>query len=575
MTSTSVLLVAASDELRPDNKVWGTGGWLAPEAREALDWLTFCRLSGWDVVISPPRVEVMRTVIPQGCRWVIIACDPAAVGSELVTYLQRLLNERPITILARSAMHGDPISELADTFIAGERVLGAIVRESDVQSNISEVRPETWALPLDHGTSSQPWAFIRDIPVITERKVGKGAIFSLGFHPSAVRDESDFATALLRQILVEACKSPLAWLDFTGTMILRMDDPGSAQNVYLQSWSYPELDETQWLDIGNILRKHRARLSIGYCSGWVDDGDSGRGLLLVDGKPIDRSPGRVHDAPRVVYSDENGLLPGTLHDFAGEYRAIRALQNRELVDVELHGYTHMYPDSEKWAGAIDRYKSTRWYRELGNYALTATLKLPTSHHPIILGARTLQHFFGVRPTTLISPGDEWTDEALEFALSEGLVLVSSYYLAVRYNDHFCWSQHVCAPYLDEPSEIWFRSGLPVIGYFHDREPSIYGSKWLEECLAEWIKVGVTTFISFRDMAFMLDLKLDTKFIGETVQVSLLSGSIPPITTPIRLRIHVPKSTSNFPVHVIYEGKDCPVIQHWADQTTMSIEVSLP
>ena len=42
--ATSLLVVAGADELSPNENVWGTGGWLEPTAREALDWLTLARL---------------------------------------------------------------------------------------------------------------------------------------------------------------------------------------------------------------------------------------------------------------------------------------------------------------------------------------------------------------------------------------------------------------------------------------------------------------------------------------------------------------------------------------------------
>ena len=36
-----MLVVASAEELPAGRRVWGTGGWLPPEQREALDWLTF------------------------------------------------------------------------------------------------------------------------------------------------------------------------------------------------------------------------------------------------------------------------------------------------------------------------------------------------------------------------------------------------------------------------------------------------------------------------------------------------------------------------------------------------------
>jgi hypothetical protein len=325
-------------------------------------------------------------------------------------------------------------------------------------------------------------------------------VLTLGFHPSAVRDDNGVATALLRRMLVESAPVPIPWQDLSGTMILRMDDPGAAQNAYLSSWAYPELDAARWREIGRVLAEREARLAVGYVSGWVDDGDPARGMLSVRGVPVERVPGRVHPSAEVAYRDRMGPLPGTFHDFVGEYRALRELQASGLVDLELHGHTHMHPDTAGWATAPDRYQAVGWYRELGPRALPFLSGLSPQRHPLRLGAEAVERYFGARPTTLICPGDEWTNEALGHALDLGLSLVSSYYLALRHDNRFCWTQHVCAPYLDEPDSAWFESGLPVVGYFHDREPSLEGPGWLAQCLDRWIDCGARRFITFRDLA---------------------------------------------------------------------------
>jgi len=53
---------------------------------------------------------------------------------------------------------------------------------------------------------------------------------------------------------------------------------------------------------------------------------------------------------------------------------------------------------------------------------------PHGQHPLRLGCSELLRFSDARPTTLICPGDQWTDAALEVALELGIDLVTSYYL---------------------------------------------------------------------------------------------------------------------------------------------------
>ncbi|MFC1776787.1 hypothetical protein ACFL3I_05545 [Pseudomonadota bacterium] len=570
----SMLLVTDHKALPPEQKVWGTGGWLPPEEREALDWLTLARVSGWNVVLTTPDQKSLAAVGGEGYQWVVLACDPATIGEELVTLFRTWLTDHPIALIIRSTVARSPISKLSDAYITGDEIEGSSIRQANTRGHFWSCRSAFRAWSLTLGSCAIPWAYVGKTPVLAKRTLGQGEVFTLGFHPSAACDDNGSITTLLRQLLVSGSRSPIAWLDFSDTMILRMDDPGTAQNVYSSSWSYPELSESQWIEIGEILRLHDARLSIGYASGWVDDGDADRGALVVDGQAVERIPGRVYDAPLVVYRDKSGNQPGTVHDFASEYRAICALSRQGLVDNELHGYTHMYPDSEAWASAVDRYDAAHWYRELGSYALPAIARLAPSQHPISRGLSAQKQYFDKLPTTLICPGDEWTNEALELALAKGLSLVSSYYLALRHGDRFCWAQHICAPYLDEPNEYWFDSGYPVVGYFHDREPSVFGTQWLSNHLEKWVMAGAKRFLSFRDFAFLLELKINIKWAGKALLVSMKGGTRAHAKAPVMLIIQLPQAENYFQIEAEYEGFACPVSIEWINTGLARVKVKL-
>src|SRR5262249_4590135 len=232
-------------------------------------------------------------------------------------------------------------------------------------------------------------------------------------------------------------RAPVAWHDLEGTLILRMDDAGGSQNVHLRSWSYAKLVETEWAAVGEDLRRRNGRLSIGYVSGWVDDGDPERGMLRVAGQPVDGVSGRVHPSPLVTYHGRAGLA--TVNDYQAEYRGIQALRAQGLADVELHGYTHMHADPAAWAKAPDRFETKSWYRELGRAAEKIISALPPDQRPLALGMEAIRRYFSVVPTTAIFPGDDFINATVERALDLGLRLVSSYYLALRDRDRFCWT----------------------------------------------------------------------------------------------------------------------------------------
>jgi hypothetical protein len=367
---------------------------------------------------------------------------------------------------------------------------------------------------LDLAPGTRVWATLGGEALVAAAQIDRGTLVTLGFHPSEARDEHGFATALLRHVLVHGARRPVAWYDFSNTLILRMDDPGGAQNVHSRGWYYPKLGERGWAEIAAVLRRYDARLSIGYTPGWVDDGDAARGDLTVGGRRVDRIPGTVHPSPVVHYRDREGHAPGTVHDYRAEFRGICRLRAAGLAEVELHGHTHMHPDTAAWAAAADRYDGTDWFRELGRTHVAAIAARPAARHPLRLGYDALVQCFGVKPTTLICPGDQWTDAALETALDLGLDLVGSYYLALRHGDRFCWAQHVCAPYLDKPEAHWFDSGLPVVGYFHDREPALEGVKWLDRWLDRWRRAGARRMIDFREFAAAVTRPLHSPDSGD-------------------------------------------------------------
>jgi hypothetical protein len=466
----SVLVVASEAEHPGSARVWGTGGWTLPDEREARDWLTLCRLLGWEV-----RLATRHDAIPRDVRFVLVACE---VDERLDAALRGLLHDTPALVVTRRAQRG-------------ERCGGTTLRWSGPGAAAA------WALDaavaaecLDSGV---PWLTLDEHPVAAARGVGRGTLLELGVHPSALRDAG--GGAAIRALLTRGSREPIAWLDLERTLVLRMDDPGGAQNVHLDPFAYRELDGDAWREIGALLRRRSARMSVAAVAGWVDDGDPARGELLG----MERAAARVHRSWEVRYRDRRGVL----HDYAGEFRALRDLARHGLVDIQLHGHTHMHPDLAGWCRAADRHQATRWYRELA-----ADAHAPPGEHPLARGLDELTAFFAARPTTVVFPGDAWTDAALGRALDLDLALAASYYLALRDGDRFCWCEQVEAPYLDEPAARWFRAGLPVVGYFHARDVSLGGVGWLSDLLARWAEAGAARVIGFGELAFALSCRID-------------------------------------------------------------------
>jgi hypothetical protein len=398
--------------------------------------------------------------------------------------------------------------------------------------------------------------------VIVARRRGRGVIATLGLHPGAARDVDGAATALLRHLLVWGTTAPVAWLDLEGWLVLRMDDPGGSQNVHFRDWTYPKLGEAEWAALAADLQRRDARLSIGYVAGWVDDGDSARGIMEAAGGPARRVPGAIHPSPLVRYRDVAGFAPGTLHDYVSEYRGIQALRAAGLGDVELHGYTHLYPDSTAWAAAPDRFEAISWYRELGQAAAAVIANRSPEEHPLALGLAAIRRHFATTPTTLICPGDQWTEAAIERALELGLQLVSCYHLAFRHEGRFCWTSHVTAPYLDDPQAARFDAGLPVVGYFHDREPSLEGLGWVTRWLDRWQAAGARRLVDFRELAAALGRHLDVEADRRGLRLGIrTTAGAPELVRSLPVNVRLPQGQAPAHLTVALDGEETALAIH--------------
>lgn len=574
----SALVIASKDEFPGEKRVWGTGGWIPPEEREALDWLTLLRMTGWGTSLKTSDDFHSKDENLSGKSWVVLACEPDSIGEEAVASLKSKMAAEPVLIIARAGSFGSRLANLAGVARKGA--------EQNIKVQTIEWRePEhskQWFLQndlevaaLEYSEDASVAATIDGEPLIVTRRIGRGTIATLAFHPSVARDRDGSITALLRHLLIYASSVPAAWLDWEGTLVLRMDDPGGAQNIYSRSWYYPKLGEKQWDAIISDLKKRSALLSIGYTAGWVDDGDEQRGELTIDGHCPIRVSGQIHPSPLVNYLDVSGHAPGTRHDYESEYRGIQKLRASGLGDVEMHGCTHIHPDRQAWLKAADRYESNFWYRELGKSAAPVISSLFENEHPLNFALELFRKYFQARPTTLISPGDQWTDEVLERALTLGLQLVSSYYLAIRDENRFCWATHVCAPYLNTPDGAWFNAGLPVVGYFHDRELSLEGVNWMSKWLDSWQAAGAKRLIDFRETAAALGCRFRLEKTGGALRLVVTDKARTRATRPFAVNVYVPETRLPSKIKVVFKNRefDLPISPKEYDSGSIALPLS--
>lgn len=501
----SAVVAVGDDELPEAKRVWGgPNASLPAEEREALDWLTLLRFLGWDAAVH--RGALVGELDPR-CRCLVIARDPAAVSAGEVEALRSLLTHEPLLAVCRLPPRDSALGALCAAVATGSRAVSGPARWAGPGPGRSWLTHLELELPaFELGGGCVPWAYVGGAPLVVACRVGRGTLAALAAHPSQIRDASPPGTAVLKQLLTWGTPPPTAWLDLDRTLVLRMDDPGSAGNAHLSSWAHTGLGPREWEAIATDLVRRDARVTIGYVPGWLDDGDPERGELTVRGERIDRVPGRVHPAPAVRYVASCDAAPAA-HDHDAEFHGIQALRAAGAGEVELHGYTHIRPDHLRWAAAADRYDSVHWYRELEEYD-DAGEPPAGGGDPISCGMEIMRRYFETSPVTLACPGQICSERAGELALDAGLNLVAAETLALRDGERLLWDSHVRSPGLEWPDPALLDAGVPVVACFHDRDPALEGTDWVADWLDEWRIGGARALMDFRELAGVLNRRLD-------------------------------------------------------------------
>ncbi|HET6910803.1 MAG TPA: hypothetical protein VFH54_15845 [Mycobacteriales bacterium] len=249
--------------------------------------------------------------------------------------------------------------------------------------------------------------------------------------------------------------------DLRGVLVLRLDDPGAAVKEHLNGWAHPPVTEETWEALWRALDGF-GRVSVFCCPGYV------------------RADGRVVDS--------RDVLPR-------EWAALDAGVRRGVADLECHGFTHMDPEVEAWASADDRLDNAEWFRELWPSRRSREPEVESQQR--ILSA--WQKAIGTTGTAVVAPGERWGLNTLEAARRCGFRLFNSWGLCFLDRVVPTWSAGVGSPYLDEVDGDAIATGLPQVGYWHDRDMALRGAQWVPEQLERWRDAGVHRVHSFAEL----------------------------------------------------------------------------
>jgi len=546
-------IIISSDKLvSKSKKIWGDGSWIPPEEREALDWFMLARIMGWRAKIISNEETYADISNSDVIKWIVVACDPDELSRQTQDWLRQIISLEAILIIVRCGSYkAEWLERLGITFlddlVVGKRIKRIQFNEGNC---INDLETDLQSRSLGITGDIEPLLNLNGHVVVGKSIFKESRIISFGFHPGVAMENNPEMTSVIKDLLTNHTPSTIAWIDWKDTMVLRMDDPGSSELVHHNIYSdCKKLNTKDWSDLGDELKKHKAKLSIGYVNGWVDDGDESRGQLKINGQLIHRQAGAVYPSQEVIYESKvNGLC-----DYQAEYDAIKKLKYKKLVQVEAHGYTHISPNLNEWLSASTKHDEKKWFREFGSSASKYLASNPLHEHPLAKSKQALSKYWDDEPMVLIYPGEEYTLSAQKDALNFGWTMISSYYQAFKIDQRLCWTQHICSPYINSYSSKWIKSELPFVGYFHDFDIARNDPGWFSDCIENWKKIGIKNFIDLRTLSVGLNYNLSIKIENGRMLLQLNNELIS--MSEYRYRIKVKSVGVSLPEELLVHQED--------------------
>jgi len=536
-TRLMVLLVTTSQELPRRGTVWKQG--VPNDAQGYVELLSAANIPFETMWME--RFEIPLRYLVEG--------DLRKYSTIILATPARNLNDRSVeALLLASKRYGISLLTAGDGVDARLRVA----------FGIKALRPE--AVP-DHRVSAFSRTRVRRGPDGTPLQLvnpfgravnyyfaGGGREFLDGYGPTQQE---------VREAIVANGGYGMVWASLAGVAVLRMDDGlyhGSAfqQDPRWPGGLYERMDEAAWDRTRAVLARHNARMSIGIVTGYVDDGDEGRGTLYRRGQVVRRRQcGDVYDSREMIYVDRRGPRPGRRYDFESEYRGLLRGVREGLLDPEVHGYTHVSPDREGWCRAADRATNLEWLMELAPKQGSATT--PQDQRRVLEeGTRRIVAWFGVTPSSLVPPSHGVDEETEVAARNFGLRFLDGPFLSILKADRIIQNGKIKTFWAhwqgDGLTEAPLKAGYPFVVGLHDRELVRRGAEWFDAFLGRWRALGVRRFITLRELAAHLTSRLTAsvdsgalRLVVEPAGVTLVTveGATKTLDVPLALRVRVP------------------------------------
>jgi len=360
-------------------------------------------------------------------------------------------------------------------------------------------------------------------PAIVKYKYGKATNYYIALESDSFLDEFNSLHKIIKEIIISNSGWGMSSIDLENTMILRMDDPGTSERVYLKGYDAVLMSKKEWQEITGLLRKYQAGLSVMYVPLWVDDGNTDNGRLFIKNKEIEnRLPGGVYKSREVCFIKKDNSDDTKKYDYISEFEALQDAVLSGLVDIESHGLTHIDPDLNLWLKANDRYTNRKWYSEFKHLKSNKDCTEAEQSRIAIESARLIEELFAISPTAITPSGHNQSSNSEEMAHKSGYRIFSGDYNSFEVNGLIMRNDKFQSVFLDKTvsNDSFSKAGYPVVGVFHDYDIVKGGAKWLEKVIKDWKNKGIEKLITLGEAAGYLCSSIKTNSSENEIVVEI-------------------------------------------------------
>jgi hypothetical protein len=368
-------------------------------------------------------------------------------------------------------------------------------------------------------------AFIRGgkDPAILKYHYGKAVNYYITLQADRYLDRFNSMHRIVREFVKKNSGGGMVSVNLENTMILRMDDPGSCERVYLKGYDTLILAKEDWHDILGLLKKNHAKLSIMYVPLWLDDANFENGNLFIEGRQIkDRKAGIRYYSKDVTFVKRHGGNLDRTYDYHSEFLAIKEGIRTGSLDIESHGLTHVDTNTDSWYRARDRYDNLKWYHEFRHVHDNRDAADDDQTKMLRDSAEAIEEVWGIRPVAVTPSGHEQSKNSERIARDTGYKLFSSDYNAVLKNNMILRNDKIKSIFFESTraDRSMADSGYPIVGVFHDYEIANRGLSWLELCLSSWKKEGINRFMTLRELAGYLCAVIEACYMDDRIYLQV-------------------------------------------------------